>query len=368
MSTLMTIQIVDNLLQHFEKNDDSIKENNIFKSDKYWIRLQGSQLEHTFSSPILLNNNEIIVASQSIIDTEEDNDLYKPGIYKYNIKEEKASLLIAYCELTRYDGNRFTKMLDECASSGYSLTFSMAIDDIQNELYLMNEFGICLLINLISMENKYIFSTIETGLYPSLICINDELHIIGGDKNRKHLIFNVKTKLNVPYTVHEFKERKESFYAFSTCYIELKQLLFLFGGFDGDDDTYSIYIYSVGDKIWKISKTELSFNVCSQVVMLTPNEKNIIIFGTNGVIYIINVDNMNIFKTNITLPLSDIEANTEFTTVISNKYNYKTNYLLISGYIRKCINYEIPSQIEEIILKSYYLHYIYLYFIFSLTF
>eukprot|EP01084_Bolivina_argentea_P045925 84532_1 len=127
--------------------------------------------------PIKDTNFSIVLYKTTFIaSTWKDENYESNGLYKYNLLN-----------------NKWFKYMDypiETLSSWHTMTLSAT----KNCLYIYNKQNNLIKIDLISNSLKIIKNLYPTGNLPNSMIINDRLHIIGGQCNNKHLIWNGKKK------------------------------------------------------------------------------------------------------------------------------------------------------------------------------
>eukprot|EP01084_Bolivina_argentea_P025761 47905_1 len=128
-----------------------------------WTQLPKSPKER-FSNIILLGNDEFIISPYNYSKQKSD------GLIKYNCKSNKWSSTVKYPKSFEINNS------------------ALSLDTSSNTLYLLGAQSIISCIDL----NKSSFTTnigsLETGVNPSSLFVDGKLHILGGSRNRKHLL------------------------------------------------------------------------------------------------------------------------------------------------------------------------------------
>ena len=257
-------------------------------SDGILIDLDDIPSENS-SNLVWVNEHEIAVAQSDA--AEEEDDEYEYGIWIYNILTNEWRIHIKYPE-------------EECITDA-----EICYDPITKILWLYSD-GETADVGQIfkfDMESKQFEKIIESeevgfGIWPKLILIDNKLHIIGGSRNKYHLIWdNDQKKLE---TIYSFPVLTEGFYGHNIVYAENKRFIYLFGGFDGENS----YI----DEIWKCEidknyqwtklKDELD-EFYRKAAILTGDEKYVVLFERWGV-RLIDTDQDTSHKKDVDVPIN----------------------------------------------------------------
>eukprot|EP01084_Bolivina_argentea_P163916 285078_1 len=190
------------------------------------------------------------------------------GIWQYNFKMNQWYII------QNTDSLSFFKN-----GSNVAATF----DDVTKLIYVCNNNGSIESLQLTT--NKYQFHSISNisdyirdfGSGQQIICINNQLHIIGGNFNNKHFKYNPNS-LTVD-TLHTFDECSSGFIDHQIVLV--KNSLFMFGGYDSYHSTVLdiIHQYDIKSNQWhrlnvRMPKALFAFG-CVSVI----NDNFILIFG-----------------------------------------------------------------------------------------
>lgn len=332
------------------------------------ILFHNSEWQKLCKFPIKETNFSVIrYQNELIISTWKDID-YKPyGLYKYDIFTDSWKKWLNYPS--------------EIQSSWHTMSLNMD----KHSIYIYNRQQTLLKFNLLNNSCKIINNLFETGSLPNSIILNGQLHIIGGQKSNKHLVWNGKLrKFETIYTFTEFQGISGS----ALCHLKSQNVLALIGG-----TTYkpfkilnTIYVFFIEQYRWIKYEYKLPFGMTNMSHIITPNEQYILLIapiiaptssndpnnspisprspsnsksprssvkrssfkpsspGTNGVysassnsspfrtdkIYVLNTGNMKCKQSEIILPFNNKPMPCH--AILSN-YN-KQQYLFITGYIR----------------------------------
>ena len=199
---------------------------------------------------------------------------------------------------------------------------------------------------------------------PRLVLIKNELHLIGGIINHKHLIFNQDmNKFIVCSKQFELLPFTGGFNGFSLNYMSsLKQLILLGGHKD------EIYSYNICSNQWSKSlfPEKVPQGMSNFGYVTTPNKKFMILMGgivsdesMNNNIFIFDIFKQKWFKCNILCP----SYSRSFRAIIMN--NDTKQEIIISGFIQtKVLNGKkqifAPNYIIKLIGKWYKNQYVHL--------
>ena len=283
---------------------------------------------YRMSNLVWINQNEIAVAGSKYT---EDND---DGIWIYNILKNEwrmhikypVTLCINYPEIY-YDPK--TKIL------------WLYSDGIYSEDGQIFEFD---------MESKQFEKIIESeeigcGIRPKLLLIDNKLHIIGGSRNKHHLIWdNDKKRIEKNYTFHVLTE---GFYGHNVVYAQNKRLIYSFGGFDGEaSNVHGIWKCEIDKNYkWTKLKDELD-DFYRKPAILTRDEKYIVLFEGNAV-GLIDIDQDTLHEKDV-----GFDIYMSFGLLTTNEKDEVAVY----GYLREFVTkYKMVIPIELIgIIDTYY--------------
>ena len=310
-------------LERKYKESEEMKDDNDSNTFNPWILINSVANENNnnhlwFATPLLLNHNELISASNSsdFIDK-------KDGIWIFDTKQCKSSLLIEYKDLEIHDKYNF-KM-------NYH---SICLDSNKNELYIIAGNGSFIWIDLNKKCVKYHLQSLNQlkyGIYSKSIFIKNQLHLIGGLSNKDHLILNTETQeFDI---IHTFPQRH--LYGFSLIYSKSRDILYLF------DTNKSVHSFNVKTQTWLQFADILPFEIFHNCYVLTMDEKYVLIF-IGEYIHTLDLDKMEVKKTNIKIP----KYNNPLETVMAT--NVVIDELLVNGYLR---NEGLPNEIMEEIFR-----------------
>ena len=298
-----------------------------------WAKLEDCP-SSVHTTPIILNSTEFIVLGNGHRDSTSHN-----GMYKFNLYEKKWMQSISYPKgITR----------------GYNVA---AYDQDTNHVYILvtifnpKPCKFLSKINIKTGKTRILHHNIETGLEASGICINNQLHIIGGDLNNKHYVYIPKQqKFDI---LHEFDEYRQGFSSHKLIHLKSKNILLLMGGYDDASgmgkalDT--VYKYDIPKQKWMKLEISVPSRLYRYGYAVSMNEEYICLFGgctpssTNS-IYVLNIKQMIFYKSNINCPKCLYEVCG--ITVIDRE---KNEYLVI-GYLKqicKLFAIELPMDIMK---------------------
>eukprot|EP01084_Bolivina_argentea_P228742 386252_1 len=236
------------------------------KSGPDWTRLEGCKNQTFISNIVPLNETEFIICGDK-------KSYHKAYISKYNTKTNK------WTHIT----------INDTCKTGTTLGWhSISIDMKLTKLFS------CGTSNMSIINIKDFKLTKKLSLHPtngngkyhncSSLMINNKYHVIGGIKNKKHLIWN--NKQNKFDEIHHFKHLKSGLQRPGFVYIKSKQICLLFGGYDNSIEWWrsnntcqDIWIFSLRLNEWTKSETQLPIHGHDFGYCLTKNEKFIILFG-----------------------------------------------------------------------------------------
>ena len=206
---------------------------------------------------------------------------------------------------------------------------------------------------------KYETKIDQYSLFSSMIIINEECHIIGGENINSHYVWNMKTDINdKSQHIHTFQRiSNRGWYSFGRVYIKRKNSLYCLGGFLSKNfqRTDEIRKYCLETSKWTLLTEKLVYAVNYCGVAVGKDERYILIMGGYDnsyhtkymdVIQIFDINTDKTYISNIKLPFKGACK-----CIIMEDEN--KNELLINGFIRKyCINnnMNIPSVLIEFMM------------------
>eukprot|EP01084_Bolivina_argentea_P029366 54510_1 len=231
-----------------------------------WIVVQSAT--EKCSNIITLNNQEILAAFHS------------DGIYKYLVHQDRWELFI-----------KFPSDLSEISDS------ELVIDHSTTQLYVMLLDSL-LIIDLKSMQ----FTTITLNSYDfdfdaSFIIIDSQLHVIGGEYNNKHRVYNITNNIDATACVAKFTMRENAFHSSGLVHLSSQNKMLIFGGQDADRPGNSdcdgcagvygeeecsldeIWSYSFDSKQWTLLDIKMPHPMQEFGIILTSDERYVIFIG-----------------------------------------------------------------------------------------
>ena len=167
-----------------------------------------------FSNIVFISADEFVVAPYNYSKQKSD------GILKYNTTTNKWSTIIKYPK--------------EFQTWNCSLSF----DSTERKLYLIGAQAIVFIIDLNTKEITELQNgQIEVGVNPSSLFVDGQLHIIGGSRNRKHLVRDIYNadddeKSQAFTEIYEFEDWSKGNQNCGLVYVRSKNQLILFGGYN----------------------------------------------------------------------------------------------------------------------------------------
>ena len=188
--------------------------------------------------------------------------------------------------------------------------------------------------------------------------VNGTWHVIGGEINTQHLIWDeTKKDLQHNYTLVEYEVLSGG----SLIYVPTKELIFVIGGktyaeHDAEFFNFNIWMHDLRRNKWKELDFTLPYH--KMKTALTSDENYIIISGgynphnqRSEKMYILDIRNENNYKLR-KLTITNPIPNTSYDIVTMENVNYKI--MLVSGWIRKSFqNLQIARDLLQIICNSF---------------
>ena len=272
-----------------------------------WISLTPcpDSYAHFASPPLLvLNDNELILAP---------NTPCSMFLYKYNIPNDE------WRQWFKYDRN---------INSNFH---TAAINQSKSIIYLYNEEGRVIEIDLKLQKFKASRNKYHDGACIASQFINGQFHIFGGwySRNKSHFIWNSENQQLV-----EQRKLKEIFSPnclsfHCILYAKSKKEVIIIPA-----HSRTIWVYSLTKNECKPSNVALIYEISCNCAVLTNDERYILLFGTSmdpftSFIQIIDLYQEIAYISNIFCPIKST-----FKAVITNDNHFEE--ILCCGYIRKC--------------------------------
>eukprot|EP01084_Bolivina_argentea_P263478 445964_1 len=280
-----------------------------------------------YSKVVLLNETEFIAVPRP-----SDSD----KLFKYSINDNKWGEWIVYPE-------------ELIAATRYS---AIAINKQRNILYICSN---SLLVKLNLETNKWtiISHTITFGSEAAAVLVNNTFHIIGGDRNCKHYMWNEnKSQFDL---IHSFSEYSEGYSCQEIVHLQSQNALLLMGGYDGTMGfaLRDIWKFSLINNKWETAKFTLKQTSYRFACAVSPNERYIALLGDyySQNIYILDTKTMDIMKSKYEIPQNSYYMNA--VTIINDERNKK----IVFGYLRmecQIFGKLFPMDIMNTIHKWYY--------------
>eukprot|EP01084_Bolivina_argentea_P263480 445973_1 len=177
---------------------------------EHWIHLKSSPGK-IYSKPFLLNNHEFITVPRSIQSSDK--------LLKYNCCTNEWNTWMTF---------------DTPDESEFIHTFysAVAFDKDNKTIYLFYDGELLILTpkNEFEMSITTIEHPINFGQEATAIFIHNQLHIIGGDCNGNHYIYNIKEQTFD--TIYSFLDYNEGFSCHQLVYLQTQNTMLLMGGYD----------------------------------------------------------------------------------------------------------------------------------------
>eukprot|EP01084_Bolivina_argentea_P165216 287057_1 len=149
----------------------------------------------------------------------------------------------------------------------------------------------------------------ELGTGSKCIIANDQYHIIGGNDNIHHFIWDQKQKLLVKKYV--FSKLESGLSNFGLIYLETQKRLIMFGGIEIGMNSRSntMWNYSFDSNVWTEMDVKMPVKVDEFGYVITSNERYIILIGgsvsvsvASDAIYVFDIDLMTWHKSKVKPP------------------------------------------------------------------
>lgn len=287
-----------------------------------WTRLESLPYKY-FSKPLPINKYEYIVVPAK------DGRYTTDGIYKYNVIQ-----------------NLWTKILSY--NKSFKSTFhSVAISDDKQFVYICNCQSQLIQFDLKTNENIILSNQANFGIVPRILCIGNDIHIIGGGSNNKHFIFNVMTKT---YTkIYKFPEGMNKMYGHNIIFMRQRQSIILIAA----ESLSVIYEYSLDSKLWKRwnnTYNKLPLHLFFSSCCYTLNEKYILIIGGSnnrtGKPWTNNITIYNLETNQFKLSHIKAPSNNPLHCIILS--DTEKDEILVNGYVNsKILSYDKRKMIQR---------------------
>ena len=282
-----------------------------------------------------LNEQQLIFAS-----TNTDKDAWD-GLYVYQLHLGEFKQFIQYPR--NVDVTEYCLVFDSTKNRLYGTGAwreSMFIIDMNNG----NEF-----ISVRWNQKPQIGSQRHEGTCGTLLNVNGEIHLIGGYKSSKHLVWNDKT--NTFLKIYDFGT--DLFWVnLSLVYIPTKGIIIFILGDPNHDDKNFVWEYVSKTRKWR-KVMNLPFCHNKQSSFLTSNERYIIMSSAfGGQIYGLDVENYKLYQSEIETPWDEAH--------FFIKTGGLKDQLLIVGWIRYMFKYYDFGHLKEapidlmMLIASYY--------------
>ena len=205
---------------------------------------------------------------------------------------------------------------------------------------------------------KYV-NLIQTATGVRCIIINNELHIIGGYGNDKHLKWNNERKKLE--TLHDMNMEINWQYRGHPSLVRVQNKILVFGGHPTSGYSHDMHEYDILIDTWENCNTTMPFYGCSFGVCAVLNNQYILLFGgaimgaSSDAIWIYNVKDQTFTKSDIKCP-------------VPNRYqafavcDVAKDQMTVFGYIRrewmisKIDQHLFPPEYLIRIMGKYYLN------------
>ena len=286
-----------------------------------------------FTELLPLNNHEFVIVPQRHANNRKyskDSD----GVHKYDSIN-----------------NKWTKIFDYPKDFA-SLAHKAAIDIKNNIIYICN-IDKLLEINLTTNNMKILSNQINLDEFPGVFFANDCIHVIGGESNNKHYIFN--RSCNKFDLIHDFDSDNLTICQRSFYFAKNKSIINTVF-----DDKNKTSIIEFKNNKWNLMDFKIQNEqhlTGSEIIATTNGNYLIFIDGTNleknemdHFIYIYDVKAKDLIKSDVKMP--ENISGTAATSAITRN-NDKEN-LLTFGFVNQCFNtknYENMQQLPFYLIK-----------------
>ena len=201
-------------------------------------------------------------------------------------------------------------------------------------------------INLITTKwniyhiHKQPLSDIKDNQYPKLLCIDDEIHLIGGSHNKSHLIWN--PAITDFQQIASLNDNEADFRILAGVHVISQNAIFSISSRDG------IYKYDSSldetkrewHKVIEMTDTGVKYAQLNRSgYVLTPNEDFVIMIGrkvNEFKIYSLDLKEHDLYTLDVKAPITD---DREYSGLYYAVLQYKEeNQLLVDGYMRYMTN------------------------------
>ena len=269
--------------------------------------------------PLVLNNNEILLVPQKLGYSNSD------GIYKYMIDEKQWINIVPYAKefWTKYHG------------------VALNNDDKDNSMIYICNADNLVIVDINSKKFKEVKYNTTIGQHPRCIYAHNQLHVVGGSANFKHIVYDEKE--GKFQEIHAFQasdtgtDAATGFYRHGMVYCQVRDCIFMFGGSLTND---GLFQFSFSTRKWMKIQMELP-NVDGSgfgFVVTKDGKYIIIVAGSNkGDTFVIDLDDYSSKKCKIAAPVSSwryacLVSNHAMIELLTNGYirqNYKQGYFMV---------------------------------------
>ena len=230
------------------------------------MRLAGPSTGLALSNLVWINNVEIAVASSAVSGFNVNKA--EIGVWVYNTITNEWRLDV------KFPNDFKTRDNDICYNPKTKI------------LWLYCKYNNMVNINMETKQFKIIKSDARNvGMWPKLLFIDDQLHVIGGSRNKCHLIWNQNEKKFDP-PIFTFDEWKNGVYGHGAVFVKKKRIVYVFGGYNFDGVGYLFTFWKCEvDKGYEWTKLAITAEIKMyyRAYMLTSDERYIVIFGAKKV-------------------------------------------------------------------------------------
>eukprot|EP01084_Bolivina_argentea_P015522 29064_1 len=250
-----------------------------------WIRLTAfPHLLH--SNLIMINDNEFIAASYTS-QKQKDSCQRSNGFYKYNVINDKWKQYFKY-------------------PNGRKLSLGWVSMDCKfNKLYVNNKQNQSVItFDLLKYGEMAVHKQnkkINIGGSTKSAIINGKYHVIRGNMNDKHLVWNAKD--STFDVVYKWAKEESKTAGHALVHIKSKNALLLFGGIQNKIQNDSMWYYSIDKAKWTKLQQTLPYKCSKFAYVLSNDEKYVILLAANkNNIDIVNLNTMTFQRSLIKTP------------------------------------------------------------------
>jgi len=276
-----------------------------------WTHLSPFPCTH-FSNPLIYEDSSFIVAPYH---SKAHNRYQETGIYSYRVNEDEWELLIPYD----------SEMISE--------DHSAAVDAVHKVLYLYGRQSNLYRFDLSANKSMSTISDCQNvGSHPRMEFAKDSLHLIGGEENDQHLIWNDD---DCDFQrVHRFC----SLIHHRVVFMKRMQSLWCFGGMISMGSKFDVICnLNLSDHSWHALKDKMPFPTSGAGIVSILQEQYILIIGGNIArrrsddIFVFDVKQRVFYQSTVKAPV----AGSCFAVVPSKRKWYN---MLVVGYVHSMRN------------------------------